>query len=337
MSGLIAGKDLNEIRPSDNPFGTTTGDGVAACDPVAGDCQYSAADLSCFRFPALGDYVLSYGNYGHGASNAFQTQVDHRFSKGFLFTAAYTYLDQRSTALDTGNSSLGGVAYNPFNPDSDYGTDGYISRHRVIAYGVYDLPVGCDRKFGSSLPKWADTLVGGWQTSFNMFAKSGTGFTPFWTCDDCGPVVPGNIGVSSVDAVGDFNGPSLRPVVTSNNYNQGSGDGIWNPAAFAPPTVGADLFSNPGVVKRNMLFGPGTWGLNLGVHKEFRFGERVRASLGADADNLFNHPLFSPNSDYGGGGGAFAQLGDFNINVDPNTGRLLPITDVTRTRLRSAY
>ena len=82
-------------------------------------------------------------------------------------------------------------------------------------------------------------------------------------------------------------------------------------------------------VKRNMLWGPGTWGLNLGVHKEFRFGERVAATIGADVDNLFNHPLFSPDSDYGGGGGAFASLGDFNINVDPNTARILPITDVT--------
>jgi hypothetical protein len=329
MSGLIAGKDLNEIRPSDNPFGTTIGDGVTPCDPINGDCQYSAADLSRFRFPTLGSYVLSYGNFGHGVSNAFQTQVDHRFSKGFMFSASYTYLDQRSTALDTGNSSLGGIAYNPFNPDSDYGTDGYVSRHRMVAYGVYDLPVGRDRKFGSSLPKWVDAFVGGWQTSFNMFAKSGTGFTPFWICDDCDPVVPGNIGVGSVDAVGDFSGPTVRPFATG-NYNQKSGDRIWNPDAFTPPSVGADFFSNPLVAQRNLLWGPGTWGLNLGVHKEFRFGERVRASLGADVDNLFNHPLFSPDSDYGGGGGAFAQLGDFNVNVDQNTGRLLPITDVTR-------
>src|SRR5262249_15051088 len=34
MHGLIAGKDLNEVAPSDTPFGTSTGDGVTACDPV---------------------------------------------------------------------------------------------------------------------------------------------------------------------------------------------------------------------------------------------------------------------------------------------------------------
>ena len=74
-----------------------------------------------------------------------------------------------------------------------------------------------------------------------------------------------------------------------------------------------------------VLRGPGTWGVNLGVHKEFRFGERVIASLGADANNVFNHPLFSPDQ----GGETIANLGDFNIHVDPVTRRILPITDIT--------
>jgi hypothetical protein len=63
------------------------------------------------------------------------------------------------------------------------------------------------------MSRWADAVVGGWQTTFNLFAKSGTGFTPFWICDDCSPIEPGNIGISSLDAVGDFNAePSFRPI-----------------------------------------------------------------------------------------------------------------------------
>ncbi len=159
-----------------------------------------------------------------------------------------------------------------------------------------------------------------------MFAKSGTGFTPFWICDDCNPIEPGNIGISSLDAVGDFNAePSFRPVVLSNNFNQKNGDQIWNAGAFGVPSVGPDVFTQAGVAKRNMLWGPGTWALNLGVHKDFHFGERVTAQLGADMDNVFNHPLLSPDADTGGGGGSFALLGDFVVRVDPNTGRLLPI------------
>ena len=76
------------------------------------------------------------------------------------------------------------------------------------------------------------------------------------------------------------------------------------------------------------MTGPGTWGVNLGIHKTFHFGERVAATFGADINNLFNHPLFSPDSDYGGGGGPFAFLGDFDIGVDPATLRPV-VADVT--------
>ena len=319
LSGLIGGVDLNEIPPSDIPFGTTTGDGVTPCDPILnGDCDYSAADLARQPFPGLGDFLLRFGNFGHGRSNAFQTQFEHRYAHGLLLNLSYTLLDQKSTALDTGNSSLGGTVYNPFQPNHDYGQEAFLSRHRFVAYGIYDLPVGRGRQFGSSMSGWANAIIGGWQTSFNMFAKSGTGFTPFWVCNNCGPATPGNIGVASIDAVGDFNNTSYRALVIG-NVNQRNGNQIWNPDAFAIPSAGADVFDNPQVAKRNSLQGPGTWGVNLGVHKDFRFGERLIATFGADIDNVFNHPLFSPDSDYGGGGGPFAMLGDFDVGVDPST------------------
>jgi hypothetical protein len=320
MSGLIAGVDLNEIPPSDVPFGTSTGgDGSVACDPINnGDCDYSDADLARQPLPGLGDFLASYGNFGHGRSNAFQAQFERRYSHGLMFNVSYTYADQRTSSLDWGNSSLGGLAWNPFQPNRDYGQDSWIAKNRFVAYGVWDLPVGRGRTYGSGFSSWADALIGGWQTSFNMFAKTGTAFTPFWICDNCGPVALGNIGVASVDAVGDFNGPSYRPVVIG-DVNHRNGNQIWDPAAFDLPPIGADVFSNPKLAKRNLLYGPGTWGVNLGLHKDFHFGERVTATLGADVQNLFNHRLFSPNADDGGGGGSFANLGDFSVGVDPVT------------------
>jgi hypothetical protein len=322
MSGLIAGADLNEIAPSDTPFGTTQGvdgdDPTAACSPEDGDCGYSEADLARQPFAGLGDFLESFGNRGHGRFNSFQSEFTHRYSHGFLFDLSYSYVDQKSTGLDTGNSSLGGTIYNPFEPGRDYGQEGYISHNRFVAYGVVDLPFGNGRKFATGMSGWKDAIMGGWQTTFNMFAKSGTGFTPFWVCDDCGPVSPGNVGVGSVDAVGDFNTTSYRPVVVG-NPNKRNGNQIWDPNAFALMPLGADLYSNPNIAKRNMLSGPGTWGVNLGLHKNFHIGERVVANLGADVDNIFNHALFSPDQDNGGGGGTFAMLGDFALGVDPIT------------------
>jgi len=331
--GLIAGRDLNELKPSDIGWDTTIGDGVTACSVDDADCLPSPADLARLPYPNLGDFLMSFGNFGHSQSNAFQTQLERRYNSGLMFNASYTYLDQKSTGLDTGDSSLGGIAYNPFNPERDYRQDSWVSRHRFVFYGVYDLPVGRSRKFGSSFSSWADAVIGGWQTSFQMFAKTGTGFTPFWTCDNCqnGSTLPGNIAVTSVTAVGDFNDfITYRPLVVG-NYKHHVGDQLFDPSAFAPPTVDADVFDNPLVAKRNLLWGPGAWGVNLGLHKDFRFGERVTATLGADFNNIFNHPLRAPNQDFAGGGGSFAYLGGFNLHVDPNTLQLLPIasTDIS--------
>jgi hypothetical protein len=326
MHDLITGRDLNMLPPNNIPFGTTTGDGVTICDPYNGDCANSPADDARLPFPGLGDYMASYGNFGHGRSNALQIQANRRFADGLLFQATYTYLNQKSTAVDSGNSSLGGTAYNQFQPNSDYGFDSYVPKHRAVFYTIYQLPFGRSRKYASSMNRFAEALIGGWETSWQGFIKSGTGFTPYWVCDNCGPVYPGNIASSFIDAVGDFNTTSFRPVVTG-DPNVRHGDQMFDPSVFAPPPIGSDLLSNPQTAKRNLLIGPGTWGVNLGIHKVFTFGERVKADLGADFNNLFNHPLLSP--DQGGADSGFMQIGDFNIAVDQKTGKLLPITDIT--------
>src|SRR5436190_2985057 len=118
MQRLISGYDYNMLLPNDKPFATTTGDGVTACSPDDGDCAYSDADLARLPFPGLGSSnMVGFGNNGHGRSHAFQTEVNRRFSGGLTFNASYTYLDQRSTSPDTGNSSLGGTLYNQWDPN----------------------------------------------------------------------------------------------------------------------------------------------------------------------------------------------------------------------------
>jgi hypothetical protein len=93
LNGLIDGVDLNEIKPSNIPFGTTTGDGVTACDPINnGDCNLSPADFARVPFPDLGDFLLNYGNYGHGRSNAFQAQLEHRYTHGLMLNISYRQL-----------------------------------------------------------------------------------------------------------------------------------------------------------------------------------------------------------------------------------------------------
>ena len=318
--GLIGGFDLNELPPNNVPFGVTDGAGSLCYDPTPGAfttdldgvCQESAADEARRPFPSgLGDFLASYGNRGKGRAHALQIEVNRRFAGGLMFNFSYTLLDQKSSGLDVGDSSLGGALYNQFNPTSDFSRDSFVSKHRFVSYGAYDLPFGRGRKFGSSMSRWADGAVGGFQLTWNMFAKSGTGFTPYWNCpNNCSPVFPGNIASGFVDAVGDFSGPSFRPVVTGNPYQGTSGGQFFNPAAFGLPPTGADVFDNPAVAKRNFLVGPGTWGANLGLRKYFRFSESTRLEVGADFNNVFNHPLLSPLDT------TFANLGEFDISIN---------------------
>jgi hypothetical protein len=321
ITGEVTGRDLDMIAPSDNLFGVTTGDGVTICDPAnLGDCAYSPQDNARLRFPALGDYITAFGNNGHGLTASWQAQIQ-RQAKHLTLSVAYTYLDQKSTGVDADQDSLGGDAYNQLDPNSDYGTDSFVSRHRLVSYGVVDLPFGRGERFGSKIPKLLDTIVGGWQTTFNMFAKTGTGFTPFYYCNDCDPVFPGNIASGAVDAVGDFSGGFRARVIGNPKHGAGSNE-QWNAAAFDLPPTGATLFSDPLNAKRNSLIGPGTYGVNLGIHKTFSISERVGVQIGADADNVFNHPLLSPDSN---SSDDFANVGSFTVHLDPNTGAILPL------------
>ncbi|HEX6718092.1 MAG TPA: TonB-dependent receptor [Pyrinomonadaceae bacterium] len=321
--GLIAGRDLNELPPNNTIFGGLNEDGDP-CSPLDEDCVVSPQDAARRPFPLLGDFLATYGNTGKGRSHALQIEVNRRFVRGLTFNASYTLLDQKSNGIDSGNSTLGGTLYNQFAVNTDFSRDSFVSRHRFIAYGMYELPYGHDRTFGKSISKWADAIAGGWDLTWNMFAKSGTGFTPFWQCDNCadmGFFGPGNVGSGFVDAIGDFNqSNTYRPLVIGDPYAGLAGDQWFNPTAFALPPLGADLFDNPAVAKRNFLIGPGTWGVNIGVHKFFKFGETKQLEVGADFNNVFNHPLFSPLDT------SFAQLGNFNVDLD--SGKLV-IVDVT--------
>ena len=106
-----------------------------------------------------------------------------------------------------------------------------------------------------------------------------------------------------------------RPLVVG-DYKHHVADQIFDPSSFAPPPMGADVFTNPAVARKPAL-GTGGWGVNFGLHKDFRFGERVTATLGADFDNIFNHPIRMPNQDFGDG--SFAYLGGFDVQIDQTT------------------
>ncbi len=74
------------------------------------------------------------------------------------------------------------------------------------------------------------------------------------------------------------------------NYPRGTGRGqSWfDPLAFAPVT--AARFGTAGF---NTLRGPGNANLDMGLFREFKFGERVGLQFRAEAFNFTNTPHFA--------------------------------------------
>jgi len=95
----------------------------------------------------------------------------------------------------------------------------------------------------------------------------------------------------------------------------------WNPNAFQLPSMGSNLFTQPGVAVRNAIYGPSTYGINLGVHKTFAITERVGIQLGADINNVLNHPMLSPDVNDGGGCEltCISNVGSFSLSVNQAT------------------
>ena len=94
-----------------------------------------------------------------------------------------------------------------------------------------------------------------------------------------------------------------------------------NPAAFALP---AGEF---GDAPRNLLRGPGTWQIDMGVAKTFAIAERMQLEFRSEFYNIFNHPqlgqpqaTFNPSNTTG--------FGSIINTVNLNTAIVSPITPV---------
>jgi hypothetical protein len=147
---------------------------------------------------------------------------------------------------------------------------------------IYDLP-GANR-----LPYGARIFLGGWQASGIIQLRGGMPFS----------IAGGNNMNDDLNAAranitynnGDPNGPTPGKPRSLQNW--------FNATAF---TVPADYtYGNSGI---NILRGPGFQQFDVAMQKTFSFRERYRATLRAEAANVFNRANFAnPSGSLGAGG-----------------------------------
>ncbi len=278
---------------------------------------------------------------GYSNNHLAQIEVERRFSDGLSFQIFYTFT-RMLTTTDAGGFTSGNGNINATNgryevpeniqilgaPNMTYEERlrlGYINSasvppHRVTWNGLYDLPFGQGKKWGTNISKGLNQLIGGWQVAFIGTWRSGywRGVHPsrylfgdptldpderlemtifgrrqrLWFRGDFDPTRATDVDQAKLQ--------QLVPVDRGKRVLRPLGPNFDNrmPQVLADGTVRMTrITDNVNWNARNFFLGPGFWNLDFSVFKNFIFTETKRLRFTADFFNVFNHPNdVNPNS-----------------------------------------
>lgn len=203
--------------------------------------------------------------------DAFETQVQKRYSKGLLFQVAYTF----SKSLNEGDTQRSVLDVVDRRFSKGYSLDD--SPHRLVASWIYDVP------FGNKFSGWRQRLLGGY--SFGGIATFQSG-TPFTVGNSANTV--GTEGMSSFADLG----AAFRQIDARSNERR-----AFNVDAFSPinlPTNLAGVFRRGTSGRNQFRAANGINNFDLIVSKRTRlWSEASNLELRFEAFNAFNHTQFT--------------------------------------------
>ncbi len=118
---------------------------------------------------------------GYAWYHSMQNRLEKRFNQGWTLQMAWTW-----------SKAMGANQYlNSFDPLPYESITDLDRLHRVTGSGIYELPFGNGRRFGSSMPRALEFLAGGWQISGVWQFQSGAplGFGQALFVDDSRKIV----------------------------------------------------------------------------------------------------------------------------------------------------
>ncbi len=199
-----------------------------------------------------------------------QIKVEKRYSQGLLFLGSYTF----SKNLDMQTSTAGDAFTDQYNWALNKGFSPNDNRHRFVLSGLWELPVGRSKRFGSGFSSLADAVLGGW--GLNWITTFQTGFPV-----DVRSNVSNNLG-------GGVNRPNrlCNPQLSKGERTISR---FIDTSCFVPQPFGAT--GNGG---RYSVLGPGINNWDFSVFKTFAVlpGERLNAQFRAEFFNGWNHTQF---------------------------------------------
>lgn len=230
------------------------------------------------------DYNDSGGNEFY---NALEVELKKNFGRNLTMDASWTWAKDLTDTQDTGVT--GQLIQNQYDRAVEKTNNPLTAPNRIVAYALYNLPVGHGQHFLSNAHGAVQGILGGWRTTWTVILQSGEYFSPSFSGFD-----PSNTGV--------FGGlPDRVPGVALYPANRTVSD-WFNPNAFKVPgcpdsnpvcAAGAQTnLGRFGNAAYDTLTGPPLRNLDFGLFKEFHIGEHVQTQLIMSMANALNHPNF---------------------------------------------
>ena len=278
-SDLAMGNKLLAQVP--NPFfGHITASGCGLDQPTV------AAGQLLRRFPEYCSVTEAPPAAGGSTYNALQATYTHRWHSGLDMNVSYTY----SRFMDNvqGNSGWafpgsGSSVRNSYNLAAEHSLDVTDTPHSLVVNYNYELPFGTNKVIGQGWNKAVNAVLGGWQWSGILTARSG---------------LPLSIN-SATNNTGGF-GFNQRPdlVTGVSPVPQDQTIRHWiNAAAFTQPA--AFTFGDSPRFLSN-LRAPKYFMWDMGIHKWWELGEARRLQFRFEMFNALNHPnFFEPDTNLG--------------------------------------
>jgi hypothetical protein len=235
--------------------------------------------------------------------NGLQVMLNRRFSHGLTLGSQYVW---SHSIGDSDGSKDARTSANNYSFTSERSDNISDVRHSFNFNLLYEVPFGMGKKYGSNSNALTKGVLGGWEISSLVNARSGlpidveivrpavlyrNNTTGAYTSN---PVVTGGV-VQTTPVVNVPGGgqsrnvarPDLVPGVDPYLHDPNNHWAYINPAAFAIPAPGTY-----GNLPRNALRGPSIYQLDLTFAKKFPITESKNIEFRAECYNILNHPEY---------------------------------------------
>ncbi len=246
-------------------------------------------------FPQYTGIYNNYESFGEMSYNAWQTEIDKRYSGGLSLLSAFTLQREITNAGDLeGWEGATGKAVDPYNPSTAFAPTGPVWLTNIA--GTYDLPVGLGRRWFNNQHLTGE-LIGGWKLSWGLYYGSGS---PHGVSAYGNPFGNGNMASRIATTPIKLNGNythTIKKWVEAGASAAAAPTIIQNNGAFMDPAVAAGFSINspqwqfiPGTSKASYgeFRDPVYANEQVGMMKEFSATERAKVIFRVDYFNPLN-------------------------------------------------